>query len=60
MSVVAKNDGKEERRCAFSDVRAHTARTADRNVTLSQEVPDDSKEPEIACPSFNERRRCVR
>lgn len=44
----------------FSDVHAHTARTVDRNVTLSQEVPDDSKELGSACPSFNERPlRCV-
>ncbi|KOC68278.1 hypothetical protein WH47_03436 [Habropoda laboriosa] len=41
---------KKERRCAFSDVRAHTARTADRNVTLSLEVPDDSKEPRECVP----------
>lgn len=56
-----KNDRKVERRCAFFDVRAHTARTADRNVTLSQEVPDKSKDPESACSSFNECRRyyCV-
>lgn len=35
--------GEEERRCAFGDVRAHTAHTADCNVTLSPEVPDDSE-----------------
>lgn len=62
--VRKKATGKERRRCAFSDVRAHTARTADRNVTLSQEV---SRRPrrlervrvEVACPSFNESHRCV-
>lgn len=59
MNDETKNDRKEERRCAFFDVRAHTARTADCNVTLSQEVPDKSKDPESACPSFNECRRYV-
>lgn len=59
MNDETKNDRKEERRCAFFDVRAHTARTADRNVTLSQEVADKSKDPESACPSFNECRRYV-
>lgn len=59
MNDETKNDRKEERRCAFFDVRAHTARTVDRNVTLSQEVPDKSKDPESACPFFNEYPRYV-
>ncbi|XP_076177999.1 uncharacterized protein LOC143152129 isoform X1 [Ptiloglossa arizonensis] len=45
-----KTREEEERRCAFLDVRADTAHTADRNVTLSREVPDDSKEPREYVP----------